>query len=70
MFVYENTISPKLSNVLGKTILLSFLQSLKAKDLIVLRELENTIFSKERQLAYLQPVITQYFASNKSEIWS
>ena len=22
------------------------------------------------QLAYLQPVITQYFASNKSEIWS
>ena len=22
------------------------------------------------QLLYLQPVITQYFASNKSEIWS
>ena len=28
------------------------------------------IFSKEVQVEYLQPVITQYFASNKSEIWS
>ena len=25
---------------------------------------------KEVQYSYLQPVITQYFASNKSEIWS
>ena len=25
---------------------------------------------KLEQLLYLQPVITQYFASNKSEIWS
>ena len=25
---------------------------------------------KEEQKEYLQPVITQYFASNKSEIWS
>ena len=25
---------------------------------------------KESQSLYLQPVITQYFASNKSEIWS
>ncbi len=23
----------------------------------------------ERQIMYLQPIITQYFASNKSEIW-
>ena len=28
-----------------------------------------TSFSDE-QLSYLQPVITQHFASNKSEIWS
>ena len=27
------------------------------------------IFSKEIQLAYLQPIITQYFIDNKSEIW-
>ena len=26
--------------------------------------------SLEKQLQYLQPVITQYFANNKSEIWS
>lgn len=24
----------------------------------------------KKQIAYLQPIITQYFASNKSEIWS
>ena len=28
------------------------------------------IFIKLVQFVYLQPVITQYFASNKSEIWS
>ena len=28
------------------------------------------IVVKEEQPEYLQPVITQYFASNKSEIWS
>lgn len=27
------------------------------------------IFSKEVHVQYLQPIITQYFASNKSEIW-
>lgn len=24
---------------------------------------------KKRQIAYLQPIITQYFIDNKSEIW-
>lgn len=27
------------------------------------------IFSKEVQSWYLQPIITQYFIDNKSEIW-
>ena len=27
------------------------------------------IFSKEVQEWYLQPIITQYFIDNKSEIW-
>ena len=59
MLVYENTISPKYSKVLGNIILLSFLQSLKAKDLIVLRELENIIFSRERQFAKARlPIIS------------
>ena len=30
----------------------------------------TTIDVKLEQPEYLQPVITQYFASNKSEIWS
>ena len=37
--------------------------------------IEVTLFGismlfKDEQPEYLQPVITQYFASNKSEIWS
>ena len=30
----------------------------------------TSILVKLLQVTYLQPVITQYFASNKSEIWS
>ena len=30
----------------------------------------TTILTISGQVEYLQPVITQYFASNKSEIWS
>lgn len=29
----------------------------------------NSMFSKDLQPAYLQPIITQYFIDNKSEIW-
>lgn len=27
------------------------------------------IEAKEKQMVYLQPIITQYFIDNKSEIW-
>ena len=29
----------------------------------------NSMFSKDLQKVYLQPIITQYFIDNKSEIW-
>ena len=29
----------------------------------------NSIYTNEMQEAYLQPIITQYFIDNKSEIW-
>ena len=37
---------------------------------ILVTELGMSMFVKLEQSKYLQPVITQYFASNKSEIWS
>ena len=37
---------------------------------IVVTLLGMAILVKPSQVLYLQPVITQYFASNKSEIWS
>lgn len=32
-------------------------------------EIHITEFDKSFKYTYLQPIITQYFASNKSEIW-
>ena len=29
----------------------------------------NSIYTNEMQYQYLQPIITQYFIDNKSEIW-
>lgn len=29
----------------------------------------NSIYTNEMQKKYLQPIITQYFIDNKSEIW-
>ena len=29
----------------------------------------NSMFSKDLHTLYLQPIITQYFIDNKSEIW-
>ena len=42
----------------------------KAEFPIVVTLLGIVIDVKLEQFSYLQPVITQYFASNKSEIWS
>ena len=41
-----------------------------AELLIVVTELPMVTSANPVQPEYLQPVITQYFASNKSEIWS
>ena len=30
----------------------------------------SIIFKREKHIKYLQTVVTQYFANNKSEIWS
>ena len=46
------------------------LQYANASSLIIFKLLEKTTVFKELHHQYLQPVITQYFASNKSEIWS
>ena len=42
----------------------------KANSPILITLLPIATEVKLRQPKYLQPVITQYFASNKSEIWS
>ena len=42
----------------------------KAVDPILVTLLGIVTEVKEEHIKYLQPVITQYFASNKSEIWS
>ena len=45
------------------------LQPLKVLSLIVLTLFGMVTEVKELQLRYLQPIITQYFIDNKSEIW-
>ena len=49
---------------------LNVLQSVKVFLPIEVTPLPIVTEVKELQAAYLQPVITQYFANNKSEIWS
>ena len=45
------------------------LQPLKALSPIVVTLLGMVTEVRELQLLYLQPIITQYFIDNKSEIW-
>ena len=45
------------------------IQPLKALSLIVVTLLGMVTEVRELQLLYLQPIITQYFIDNKSEIW-
>jgi len=44
-------------------------QSLKAPHPIVVTPLPMVTEAREEQPLYLQPIITQYFIDNKSEIW-
>ena len=45
------------------------LQSLKVPSSIVVTLFGMVTEVRELQLQYLQPIITQYFIDNKSEIW-
>ena len=54
---------------LGILTLVRLLQPLKARSPMLVTELGIIIFVKLRQKLYLQPIITQYFIDNKSEIW-
>ena len=54
----------------GKVISLSDVQSSKATQPISVTLAGIMMLFKDLHFWYLQPVITQYFASNKSEIWS
>ena len=45
------------------------LQSLKALLLIIVTLLGRVTEDRDLQPSYLQPIITQYFIDNKSEIW-
>ena len=55
---------------LGMIMLVSPEQPTNAPASIYATELGMVMLVRPEQLLYLQPVITQYFASNKSEIWS
>ena len=54
----------------GISIEVKLVQPAKALSPMIVTELGIVTEVKFLQAWYLQPVITQYFASNKSEIWS
>lgn len=45
------------------------LQELSAEQMKFKAEITEDRFKYKNHVLYLQPIITQYFASNKSEIW-
>ena len=54
---------------LGILISVKLLQLAKAPSPILFTESGISTLVKPRQSRYLQPIITQYFIDNKSEIW-
>ena len=54
---------------LGIVILVKLSQPEKASHSILVTELGILTLVKLLQASYLQPIITQYFIDNKSEIW-
>ena len=54
---------------LGILILVKLLQPQKASFPMLVTELGILMLVKLLQVSYLQPIITQYFIDNKSEIW-
>ena len=61
---------PIVVTLLGIVTLVRLLQPSNAPLPIVVTLLGIVTLVRLMQPSYLQPVITQYFASNKSEIWS
>lgn len=54
---------------LGIYVFVILLQSLKVPCSMLVTELGISMLVKLLQFEYLQPIITQYFIDNKSEIW-
>ena len=65
-----NALASIFTRLLGMLISLRDSQSMNTYSGRNFSDSGRLIDSKETQFWYLQPVITQYFASNKSEIWS
>ena len=65
-----NAKAPIVRTESGTTKLVRLVHRKNAYSPISVTLLPIVAFVKFEQLSYLQPVITQYFASNKSEIWS
>ena len=61
--------APIVVTELGMVIKVRPVQPLNALKPIVVTELGMVIEIKPMQFRYLQPIITQYFIDNKSEIW-
>ena len=61
--------SPIVVTLLGIVIEVREEQPMKALSSIVVTLLGMITEVRERQSEYLQPIITQYFIDNKSEIW-
>ena len=66
----KKALSPILVTDFGMEMLVRLEQSEKAPSPISVTDGGMEMLARLEQLLYLQPVITQYFASNKSEIWS
>ena len=61
--------SPIVVTLFGMVTEVRLLQSLKASSPIVVTLFGMVTEVSSIQSAYLQPIITQYFIDNKSEIW-
>ena len=64
-----NALYPMLVTLLPIVTLVSPVQPLNALSPMLVTLLGIVMLVRLEQFSYLQPVITQYFASNKSEIW-
>ena len=65
----ENASFPIVITLLGMVIEVREKQPMKAFSPIIVTLLPMVTEVRERHPAYLQPIITQYFIDNKSEIW-